>query len=116
MIKLIKRIFATTPKQLEIKIKELDLMLTNAKNRDFKHIEEVANELMRIDKNTKNALTILYICTYSSLSAERILNLRESIDMNHPLIINNAMYLANKGYGDAKIISEVRHNLKGFKN
>jgi len=108
MIELIKKFFNVREKQLIIKIKELDLNLTNAKNRDIKHLESVAIDIMGCDKNTKNPLTILYITTYSILSIDRIVELTESIDMGDPLIINIAMDMANKGFNNKRIIIKVR--------
>lgn len=107
MIELIKKFFNVSEKQLIIKIKELDLQLTKQKNRDIEHLESVAIDIMECDKNTKNPLTILYIIKYSALSAERVMNLNLSVDMNDPLTINTAMEMANKGYNDKHIINKV---------
>ena len=95
-------------KALEAKIKEIDLKLTIAKNRDIKHLESVALDLLDCDVNVKNPLLILYVSKYSALSANRILNLSEFIDMENPFIINQAMIMANKGYTDTMIVESVR--------
>jgi len=95
-------------KELDRRLKELDLQLTNAKNRDIRHLESVAIDLLGCEKGTKNPLIVLYITMYSALSVERITELNLSIDMENPLIINIAMGMANKGYKNKSIIAEVR--------
>jgi hypothetical protein len=94
-------------KEIELIIKELDLKLTNAKNRDIKHLENVAIELLGCEKNIKNPLTVLYITRYSALSVDRILELNNFIDMDNPFVINTAMDMANKGYSNDLIIKQV---------
>ena len=93
-------------KEIERRIKELDLQLTNAKNRDIRHLESVAIDLLDCEKPIKDPLTTLYITRYSVLDVNRILELSEFIDMNNPFTINVAMGLANKGYSNKLIIEQ----------
>lgn len=106
----IKLLFKYNRNKLEIRLKELDLELTNAKNRDMKHLDSVAIDILGCDKNTKNPLIILYITRYSALCIDRISNLNLSVNMDDPLTINTAMEMANKGYNDKHIISKVLSN------
>lgn len=107
MIEQIKRFFNVSDKLLTIKIKELDLNLTNAKNRDINHLENVAIDIMGCDKETKHPLTILYIITHSALSADRVIDLNLMIDMNNPSTINTAMEMANKGATNKYIVNKI---------
>ena len=110
MRELIKKFFNVSEKQLTIKIKELDLNLTKANNRNIEHLESVAIDIMGCDKKTKNPLTLLYITRYSALNIERIIELNDSINMDNPVIINIAMDMANKGYNNFRIIKKVLSN------
>lgn len=103
----IKLLFKCNRDELEIRIKELDLQSTNAKNIDIKHLENVAINIMECDKNTKNPLTLLYITTYSALTVNKIIDLNLSIDMDNPKTINTAMEMANKGFSNRRIINTV---------
>ena len=107
----IKKFFSVNEKQLIIKIKELDLQLTKQKNRDIEHLESVAIDIMKCNKNTKDPLTLLYISKYSSLSVDRIIDLNLSIDMNDPTTINTAMDMSNKGFNNKRIIEKVLSNI-----
>ena len=107
MKKILKNMFCCSEKKLIIKIKELDLKLTNAKNRDIKHLESVAIDIVMCDKKTKDPLTLLYITKYSSLNNDRVNDLSESIDMGNPFNINIAMGMANNGYSNNHIVKKV---------
>jgi len=107
VIRFLREFFLCSSKKLEIRIKELDLELTNAKNRDMKHLNSVAVDILGCDENIKNPLTKLYITINSVLDLDRIMQLDLSINMDDPFTIYIAMDMANKGFNNKHIINKV---------